>query len=77
MSWRTTVICVVYSDFKNLFGKKIQLTREYFRSLIFYNFRPGLSQECIDELYLCLAIKHHSIDLRETDLMNSIVDDGR
>ena len=26
------------------------LTREQFRDIIFYNFRCGLSQECIDEL---------------------------
>ena len=29
----------------------MELTREHFRSIIFYNFRGGLSrQECIDEL---------------------------
>ena len=51
MFWRTTVICVVYSDLKKQFGKKIELTREHFRSNIFDNFRRGLPwQEYIDEL---------------------------
>ena len=51
MFWRTTVICVVYSDLKKHFGKKIELTREHFRSNIFDNVRRGLPwQEYIDEL---------------------------
>ena len=38
-----TVICVVYSDLKKF--------SEYFCSIIFYNYRIGLSrQECMDEL---------------------------
>ena len=74
MFWRTTIICVVYIDLKNLISqKKNELTREHFRSIIFYNFRRGLSQECIDELKSLFG----NIELRKTGLMNSIVDDGR
>ena len=28
----------------------MELTREHFRAISFYNFRRGLSQECTDEL---------------------------
>ena len=28
----------------------MELSREHFRAVIFYNFRRGLSQDCIDEL---------------------------
>ena len=28
----------------------MELTREHFRAIIFYNFRHGLSEECIEEL---------------------------
>ena len=32
-------------------SKKMKLTRENFRAMIYYDFRPGLSrQECIDQL---------------------------
>ena len=49
--WCMIVICVIYSDMKKLFGKQVEWTREHFRSIIFYNFRRGLSQqECIVDL---------------------------
>ena len=47
----TTVICVVYTDLKKLIWQKIELTRDYFRLINFYNFRCGLWRlECIYEL---------------------------
>ena len=35
----------------------MELTLEQFRSIIFYNFRRGLSQECIDELKFLIGDK--------------------
>ena len=33
------------------FAQKMELNREHFRAIIFYNFRRGLTQQqCIDEL---------------------------
>ena len=37
------------NQWKNKFGKKLELTREHFRAIIFNNFRRWLSHECIDE----------------------------
>ena len=51
----------------------MELTCEHFRSIIFYNFQRGLSQqECIDELKSLFGDKA----LWKTDLKNSIMDDG-
>ena len=53
----------------------MELTREHFCVIIFYNFRRELSrQECIDELKSLIGDKAPA--LRKTGLMNSIVDDG-
>ena len=38
----------------------MESTREHFRSIIFYNYRHGLSQECIDELKSLLDDKASS-----------------
>ena len=77
MFWRT-IICDVTSDLKNEFGKKMELAREHFSSIIFYNFRRGLSrQECIDELKSLFGDKAPSNITVKTGFMNSILDDGR
>ena len=52
-----TVICVAYSDLKKLIWQKMAITREHFRTISFYNFRHGLSQECIHELKSLLGDK--------------------
>ena len=48
----TSPICVVYSNLKDSsLAQKMELNREQFRWIIFYNFRRGLTQQqCIDEL---------------------------
>ena len=50
--WHTSLICIVYSNLKvSSRQKKIELNREHFRAIIFYNFRLGLTQkQRIDEL---------------------------
>ena len=50
--WHTSAICVVYSNLKDSSRKKkMELNREHFFAIIFYNFRCGLTQQqCIDEL---------------------------
>ena len=56
----------------------MELSREHFRSIIFYNFRGGLSrQACIAELKPLFSNKAPSYRSVKTALMNSIVDDGR
>ena len=50
-----SAICVVYSNLRvkdsSLAPKKMELNREHFRALIFYNFQRGLTQQqCISEL---------------------------
>ena len=50
MFFHLSVICVFYSDLKFVSQKKMELTRENFRAVIYYDFRRGLSrQECIDQ----------------------------
>ena len=47
----TSAICVVYSNLRDSSRPKMELNREDFRAIIFYNFRRGLTQQqCIDEL---------------------------
>ena len=46
-----SVICVAYSDLKIVSHQKMELTRENFRAIIYYEFRRGLSRQgCIDQL---------------------------
>ena len=45
------------------FGKTIKLTREHFRSIIAYNFRRGLWQECNDELKALFGDKARSYSI--------------
>ena len=47
-----SAICVVYSNLKDSsLAQKMELNREYFHAIIFYNFRRGLTQpHGIDEL---------------------------
>ena len=48
----TSAICVVYSNLKDSsLAQKMELNREHFRVIIFYNFRHGLTQQqCIDDI---------------------------
>ena len=43
--YHLSVICVVYSDSKILSEQKMELTRENFRVMIYYDFRRGLSRQ--------------------------------
>lgn len=46
------LIALFTFDGKFQLGKKMKLTRENFRAIIFYNFRRGLSQQqCVDEIH--------------------------
>ena len=56
-----SIICVVYSDLNRDSEKRMELTRENFRSMIYYDFRRGLSrQECIDQLISTFSDKSPS-----------------
>ena len=51
--WHMSAIFVIYSNLKDSFRpkKKMELNREHFRGIIFYNFRRGLTQQqCNDGL---------------------------